>query len=275
MKSLIVLITLLCVVSCNSKQSARNTDIICTCNKVCDNNTDSLHSKPELSFKEMFFGKEDAEFDYIYELNISLPEFVLLVNKTDYKEMSNIKGYIEDIMAEGVFLSFIRNDDNSEIKEMVIPIKNFVDKIQIFKDGKSTYYPYKELHEILKYMLHEIAYCENHGGYIIPRELLIFPRLLELAVQMSPNMESIATKCSDDGRLGVITINSGYNELFDFSALISKVDGTYNVKYLPYSYCHIDRIEKTGETQYLLTTEKSTYTVNIMSNGYLEIENNI
>lgn len=199
---------------------------------------------------------EDKEFYFDGEFFLSFRDMLSLFNT--YDEPENIRKYIDEIIADGKYLTFYRDYDDSRAA-LVVRIRQVADMLQKYRDGKSKHYPVKEVFDVVGSMLFEVAYVDNHGGTINPREAIIIPRLLDIAASLAPDIYKIAEHCSADGKLGIMTVKSGYNNQYDFMALVTKGENGYIIRHLPDCFAKLNKVRKVGDsehsTQYVLSFE--------------------
>ena len=231
---LLVVAMSVCLVSCNNGQ------------KKVDESGYGFHSDVKtwdssLSYYD-FVGHPESEFNYYDEFCFSVDDILHAMNPV---EPENIKAYIDDIIVDGEFVIDRYDKENS-----VAAIRDLADKLQSYKDGCQKYFPDKELNAVLSHLLHEIAYADNHADWLIPRDFIIFPRLLEIAASLCPDICRMATYTSPNKNVGIITIESGYNSQYDFTAVIAETEDAYSIHYLPQSFCRINKIRHVGSSDY-------------------------
>ena len=244
--------------------------------KKVDDSEDSNHYVGEVADSSLtyydFVGHPDSGFDYYNEFNFSIDDITRAIQPV---EPENIKSYINAIIVDGEFVINRHDKENT-----IIAIRDLASKLQSYKDGKQDYFPDKELKEISEGLLYEIAYVDNHGPGVAPRDFIIFPRLLEIAASLCPDINKMATHTSLDKNVGIITINSGYNSTYDFTAIIAKAGNAYRIHYLPHFYDKINKIRflNTSEhsSQYLLSYEDTNlyppiYLINLYPEGNVDI----
>ena len=199
---------------------------------------------------------ENEEFYFYSEFCLSFRDILPKFNY--YSEPNDIRKYVDEIIADGKYLSFYCDYDDG-VKELVTEIRKVADMLQKYRDGKSKYYPVKEVFDVVGSMLFEVAYVDNHGGMIDPREAIIIPRLLDIAASLAPDIYKIAEHCSADGKLGIMTVKSGYNNQYDFMALVTKGENGYIIRHLPDCFAKLNKVRKVGDsehsTQYVLSFE--------------------
>ena len=226
---------------------------------------------------------ENEEFYFYSEFCLSFRDILPKFNY--YSEPNDIRKYVDEIIADGKYLSFYCDYDDG-VKELVTEIRKVADMLQKYRDGKSKYYPVKEVFDVVGSMLFEVAYVDNHGGMIDPREAIIIPRLLDIAASLAPDIYKIAEHCSADGKLGIMTVKSGYNNQYDFMALVTKGENGYIIRHLPDCFAKLNKVRKVGDgehsTQYVLSFEDADsypyllpqlLVVDLYENGMMYITN--
>jgi len=254
----------ICLWSCSQGQKKAN--------NIEDNNRyASEMADSSLTYYD-FVGHPESEFNYYNEFNFSIDE---IIHATNPIEPENIKSYIDDIIVDGEFVISRHNKANT-----IIAIRDLASQLQSYKEGKQGYFPDKELKETLTNLLCDIAYVDNHAPGVTPRDFIIFPRLLEIAASLCPDINKMATHTSLDKNVGVTTIDSQYNSSYDFTAIIAKAGNTYRIHYLPHFYDKINKIRclNTSEysSQYLLSYEDtnlshSIYLIHLYPDGNVNI----
>lgn len=220
--------------SCSGQQKNSN-------NSGVDNDVVAESYDSDYTYYDMV-GHPGSEFDYYYEFIFSIDDILSVMEPV---EPNNIKAYIDDVIADGKFIM-----ERHDVEGVVSEIRDVADKLQAYKDGKRSYFPNKELKKLLVGMMHEIAYVESHGSGVVPRDFLIFPRLLEIGARLCPDITLLATHTSNDKRAGVVEIPSNYNDLYIFTALITKAGKGCKISYLPESLCEINKVRYVGSNEY-------------------------
>ena len=244
--------------------------------KKVDDGEDNNHHVGEVADSSLtyydFVGHPNSEFNYYNEFIFSIDDIIHVLNPI---EPENIKSYINSIIIAGEFIISRHDKENT-----IIAIRDLANQLQSYKDGKQGYFPDKELKKTLTNLLSDIAYVDNHGPGIVPRDFIIFPRLLEIAARLCPDISKMATHTSLDKNVGVITIDSQYNSNYDFTAIIVKTEDAYRIQYLPRCSDKINKIRylNTSEhsSQYLLSYEDTNlyppiYLINLYPEGNVDI----
>lgn len=255
-KILFLVVTLLCFVSCGSNDSKRrdnhNSEDQCI-------DSETAYCDSIVNYYSDYFGDYDSIFYYYEELHFSPNDIVHALTPMDIPD--RIDYYVDALIADGKFIpGLFRWGTPEEAAEYLNEIRELANKLQLYKDGKNLYFPQKELKQFLEYLMHEMAYIDNHGGYVEPRDFIIFPRLLEIGTSLCPDIHQIADYCSNDGKLGVVTFEV-YNCTYNFAALVTRGDESLEIRYLPDGFTNINKVRKIGSTEsytrYLLSFENS------------------
>lgn len=214
--------------------------------EVATQMTDEVAIEAE-DYDDSSIDDENEEFCFYNEFYLSFRDILPKFNS--YNEPDDIRKYVDEIIADGKYLSFYRDYDDG-VKELVTEIRMVADMLQKYRDGKSKYYPVKEVFEVVGSMLFEVAYIDNHGGIIDPREAIIIPRLLDIAASLAPDIYKIAEHCSADGELGIMTVKSGYNNQYDLMALVTKGENGYIIRHLPDCFAKLNKVRKVGDSEH-------------------------
>lgn len=192
----------------------------------------------------------------------------IIKNLQPIKYPQNIRAYVDEVIADGKHLICSHLEDKDK---QIKAIQNLADNLQGYKNGTKRYFPKEELDNVLDFLINSIGYVESHAGYLNADDVKIFPRLLELAANICPDINLMATHTSTDKNMGVINIYPQYIGGYDFTAIIAKNNrGGFNINYLPQYQTQITRIRLIDNTnnpkQYLLSQE---YNDNLFSVIYI------
>ena len=172
------------------------------------------------------------------------------------KYPNDIKAYVDEIIADGQHLICSLPDLKDEQKKA---IHDLADKLQAYKNGTRRYFPKEELDNVLNFMMNSIGYVESHAGYLVAEDVEIFPRLLQLAANVCPDINMMAAHTSTDKNMGVISINPAHIGGYNFNAIIAKADKGYKIQFLPNYNNAVNRLRLIEGTdnpkKYLLSTE--------------------
>ncbi|MBR5899527.1 MAG: hypothetical protein IKZ14_08695 [Muribaculaceae bacterium] len=180
----------------------------------------------------------------------------LIKNLKPIKYPNDIRAYVDVIIADGQHLICTYRDQKDEYKKAV---QDVADKLQAYKNGTRRYFPKEELDKVLSMLMNSIGYVESHAGYLVTKDIEIFPRLLQLAANVCPDINMMAAHTSTDKNMGIISINPANTGGYNFNAVISKADNGYKIQFLPDYNDAINRLRLIEGTdnpkKYLLSTE--------------------
>jgi hypothetical protein len=194
-----------------------------------------------------------------------------------FKCPNDIKAYVDEIIADGENLIYSHPDMKDDDKKAV---QDLADKLQAYKNGTQRYFPKKELDNVLSTLMNSIGYVATHAGYLVAEDVEIFPRLLQLAASVCPDINLMAAHTSNDKNMGIININSIYTGGYNFHAIISKADKGYKVHFLPEYNNEINRLRLIEGTdspkKYILSAEDNDllhypYVADYAQNGNVTI----
>ena len=187
---------------------------------------------------------------------MSLDEIINKLQPINYP--NDIRAYVDEIIADGEHLICSHRDIKEEQKKAV---QDVADKLQAYKNGTRRYFPKEELDNVLNFLMNSIGYVESHAVYLIAKDVEIFPRLLQLAANVCPDINMMAAHTSTDKNMGIISINPAYIGGYNFNAIIAKADKGYKIQFLPNYTNPINRLRLIEGTdnpkQYLLSTEEN------------------
>ena len=257
-------ISIIGIVSCSNNQSTKLQDET----EISDETTavDELATEENSGIPEFCVFNE---FQDVFGLNDVIPMLIpMSVNENEPTE--HIVEYIDWLIDDGKNLCIGHGHDFA-IDTVVKSIREFANKLQRFKDGDYKYFPIDDLKQVLNSVLFEIAFCESHAeGHI--RGCIVFPRLLEIGAFFCPDINMIASHCSEDHKIGIVQIDSDYNYCYNFVGIIATNGTSCRIGYLPDCYtAKPNKIRKVGIDKYILSNEdytlKDLYLVTLHEDG--------
>ncbi len=233
-------ISIIGIVSCSNNQSTKLQD---------ETTTEDVYSSPQT------FSKWE-EFDE----NFYLDDLIRIHKPISDDHIEYVNDYINWLIQDIDKYMLVHCEDSEQTFRS---IQNLANKLQRFKDGNLKYFPIVEFKDALGTILFKIAREEGHGNGNT-QACLVFLRLLEIGAYICPDINIMATHCSEDKKIGIVQLESGYNDYFIFRAIISSTDyGHYEICYLPKDcfgekFNKFRRIGQNDRNLYLLSNEDNT-----------------
>lgn len=172
---------------------------------------------------------------------------------------------------KGIFEFFSYNKDlQDNVRKQLI-------ELQKYKDGKRKFYPADEINEVLTSMQGIIIGRHLHSGDDFTNDHTAFYALLDIAINLCPDINLLAQHCSSDHTVGVIDFPDNYMGIFYHTVMCKVGEKKFKAHTLAlpdeiedYHYDKIRKIsEKDGAKTYIISDENyfDVYILTISRNG--------